>query len=88
LATEALLAFAGEVYFPFLLANARAVRSGDETFAFTVGGQGYAQGAFKYQQKCLEELRRAFVALPAESRERISGLLDRTGCLEPLEAPD
>lgn len=81
---EKLLAFAGEVYFPFLAANARAVADGKETFSFTALGMPYEQGAFKYQVKCLETLKRAYTDLPASAKVDLDPLLDRTGCLRPL----
>ena len=62
---ENLLAFAGELYFPFLLANAKAIADDKETFRFTAMGMPYEQGAFKYQMKCLETLRRMYLELPA-----------------------
>jgi len=85
-AVEALLAFAGEVYFPFLLANAAALKAGEASFGLDLLGHAYAQPSFKYQGKCLERLREAFAALPAQARDGIAPLLARTGCLAPLEA--
>jgi glutathione S-transferase len=77
---EQLLAFAGEVYVPFLLANEHAVASGAQTFRFEALGCSYEQGAFKYQVKCLEALRTRHAALPAAARADIDALLVRTGC--------
>jgi hypothetical protein len=81
---EKMLAFAGEVYLPFLEANARAVAAGRETFAFTALGLPYEQGAFKYQVKCLETLRERYAKLPAGAKAEIDPLLERTRCRQPL----
>ncbi len=81
---EHLLAFAGQVYFPFLLANARAVMKGEEMFTVELLGKPWTQGAFKYQARCLQALQKAFAALPDSARSSLSPLLERTGCFAPL----
>lgn len=81
---EALLAFAGEVYLPFLEANVAALDRGEGEVSLTLLGAPYAQPTFKYQAKCLTNLRLAHAALDAATRTRLSPLLARTGCLEPL----
>ncbi|MBI1197995.1 MAG: glutathione S-transferase [Phenylobacterium sp.] len=85
-AVEKLLAFAGEVYFPFLEANARALRAGEETFTVELLGKPYTQGAFKYQARCLESLRRAYADLPPAVRPRIDAMLSKAGVLGFLTA--
>ncbi len=79
-----LLRVAGEIYFPFLLANADAVAKGAETFSVDLLGRTYTQGAFKYQVKCLAELRAAFARLEGVSKQKAQVLLNGTGCLAPL----
>ena len=58
-----LLKLAGEVYFPFLVANAKAFEKNEAIFCMNVLGKPYSRGVFKYQVKCLAELRRAYAAL-------------------------
>ncbi|HWA92283.1 MAG TPA: glutathione S-transferase N-terminal domain-containing protein [Rhizomicrobium sp.] len=80
---KALLKLAGAIYFPFLLANARAVAEGRETFSVELLGRPYGQGAFKYQVKCLSELRAAYLKLGGAA----DALLAEAGCLEALRGP-
>ncbi len=74
----------GEIYMPFLLANAAAIEAGEDSFHITAMGLPYTQGVFKYQVKCLADLRTRYAALDANARARIDPLLAETGCLEAL----
>jgi glutathione S-transferase len=83
-AVRSLLKLAGEIYFPFLLANAEAVAKGEEKFTVRLLGHPYEQGAFRYQAKCFVELRAAYARLPEAVKDAINPLLSETRCLAPL----
>jgi hypothetical protein len=83
---EALLRIAGELYLPFLVANAEAFAKGFERLEIDVWGLPYALSPFKYQVKCLDFLREKFAALNAEHRTALRPALERTGCWEHLVA--
>jgi len=74
----------GEIYMPFLLANAAAIAAGEDSFRITAMGLPYTQGVFKYQVKCLADLRARYAALDAHAQSRIYLLLAQTGCLGAL----
>ena len=74
----------GEIYMPFLLANAAAIAAGEDSFRITAMGLPYTQGVFKYQVKCLADLRARYAALDTNAQARIDPLLAQTGCLEAL----
>jgi hypothetical protein len=82
----ALLRIIGALYLPFLQANAAALAAGAESFSFAAMDHGYTQGTFKYQAKCLVELRARFAALPEAARARLKPILAETGCLDGLAA--
>jgi len=79
-AVETLLAEAGKVYVPFLLANAAAAEAGEDTFRIEVDGLPYEQGMFKYQLKCLRDLRNRYAGLSADARATIDPILDQANC--------
>jgi glutathione S-transferase len=83
---EALLRITGELYLPFLVANAQAFAKGVERLEINVWGLPYALSPFKYQVKCLDLIRDKFVALDAEHRTALRPVLERTGCWEHLVA--
>ena len=82
--TKTILAEAGRCYVPFLLANAAAAEAGEETFRIEVDGMPYEQGVFKYQLKCLADLRARYAALPAAAKTRVDPILAQAGCLDFL----
>jgi glutathione S-transferase len=82
---EALMAEFGRVYVPFLLANEAAAEAGEDTFSIEVAGLPYSQGTFKYQLKCLRELRHRYGKLDAETRAKVDPILVQNNCLEFLQ---
>lgn len=81
----ALLAEAGRVYAPLLLANAKAVRDGQDTVETVIDGQPWTQQAFPYQAKCLAWLREEHAQLSPSDAARAGGALKGSG-LEVLFA--
>lgn len=75
-----LLVEAGRVYAPALIANARAIAAGGNTFETTIDGRPWQQPAFPYQAKCLGWIRDEFTALDETSRSTVRELLAGTGC--------
>ncbi len=83
-ATFGLLAMAGKIYLPFLEANAKSAARGGRTFELEIYGQPYRQGTFKYQLKCLTDLKQRFAALSGKAAERANDILYATDCLKYL----
>lgn len=81
---EALLKIAGDAMLPFYAANLAALKSGADEVTLDIWGTQFTQAPFKYQAKCFAELRRRYAELSAEKRQRLSPLLERTGCLRYL----
>jgi hypothetical protein len=81
---EALLKIAGELYLPFLVANEQAFAKGVERLEINVWGLPYALAPFKYQVKCLQQLREKFTALSENDRAALRPVLERSGCWQHL----
>ncbi len=85
-AVDALLGLAGEAYLPFLLANEAALESGAERVRIEAHGLAYEGAPFKYQRRCLDELRAGYAALSGEARRKLDPILEERDCLAPLQA--
>ncbi|WP_298308930.1 glutathione S-transferase [uncultured Erythrobacter sp.] len=70
-AALAILGVAEEVYAPFLAANAAAIKEGADTLSFSALGHSFSQPVFKYQAKCLADLRTRYAALTETNRARV-----------------
>ncbi|MEM7702601.1 MAG: glutathione S-transferase N-terminal domain-containing protein [Pseudomonadota bacterium] len=84
LAARAILAEVGRVYAPFLIANARAAEAGEKVFRMEVDGLPYEQGVFKYQLKCLMDLRTRYAALSDGAKTAVGPVLAEAGCVDLL----
>jgi len=78
--TIALLKEFGRVYVPALLANAKAIANGAETFETEIDAKPWKQQTFPYQAKCLQWIRNAYADLNAADRAAIDKILSGTGC--------
>ena len=83
-AAEALLKIAGDLYLPFLVANADAYAKGLDKLEMEVWGLPYALTPFKYQVKCLDGLRARYSGLDAGTKRALAPVLEKTGCLPHL----
>jgi glutathione S-transferase len=81
---RAMLALAGEIYLPFLKANATAIEKGYDTVSLSLPGGTYAQAPFKYQAKCYAALKSKLAGLPPHARAVVDPLLKETGCFRYL----
>jgi glutathione S-transferase len=79
-ALRGLLAEAGRVYVPFLLANAAALEHGSKRVECLIDGRPWTQQPFPYQAKCLSWLRERYAALSAADRAAADAILEGTGC--------
>lgn len=77
---DTLLCEIGRTYVPAMLANAKAIQSGDDRFETQIDGLLWQQPVFKYQAKCLGWLRDSYKAKSDSDRSLIDSLLSGTGC--------
>jgi glutathione S-transferase len=75
----ALLKEVGRVYAPALMANAKAIAEGKETFETVIDGKPWKQQTFPYQAKCLQWIRNAYADLSAKDRGAIDPVLHDAG---------
>lgn len=75
-----LLAEIGRVYAPALLANAKAIQSGNNQMEATIDGRQWVQPAFPYQAKCLQWINQEYQALSSPDRQQVDKILAGTGC--------
>ena len=74
----------GKMYVPALLANARAIIEGEETWETEIDGSLWKQKTFPYQAKCLNWIKEEFDKLNADNKSRVRAFLDGTGCEQIL----
>lgn len=79
-----LLTMGGDVYLPFLVANKAAHDANEKAFSFTARGHIYEQATFRYQVKCLADLRRRFASLSAAAKDGLEPVLKSAGCWDIL----
>lgn len=70
-----LVRISAAVYAPFLAANAAAIAAGEAEFSMQAMGLGYCQGSFKYQARCLADLRARYGGLDQAARGAVDPLL-------------
>ncbi len=75
-----LLSEIGRTYAPALLANAQAMRNGQEQMETTIDGQPWVQPVFPYQAKCLQWINAEYRNLQSDERTEVDRILSGTGC--------
>jgi len=71
------------VFFPWTLANARAVAAGEKEFSVEIGGRPFSQETQRYHAKSLGALRGRYAAVA--DRSVLDRILGATGCAEALQ---
>lgn len=78
---QALLKEIGRLYAPYLLANAKAVKEGDELLRMELDGGLWEQSPFPYQVKCLQWIGEEYSSLNQSQKNEIQKLLADSGLL-------
>ena len=63
-----------------MIANAKAILSGETTFETEIDGRAWTQPVFKYQAKCLQWLRDEHSGLSDNERGSVDAMLAGSGC--------
>jgi len=82
-----LLAEIGRVYAPALLANAKAMQSGNSEMQTTIDGKPWVQPTFPYQAKCLQWINEEYRKLDGSARGQVDVVLAGTGCEALISKP-
>ena len=70
----------GKFYVPVLLANAKAIKDGNESWEAEVDGSVWKKKSFSYQSKCLIWIKDEFNSLNDIDKKRVLDFLDGTDC--------
>ncbi len=81
-----LLSQVAGLYFPWALANARALKEERPTFTATLKGSEFTQDTMKYTGRSLQALKNRFSAI--ENRQPLEEVLLAAECLKPLVSED
>ncbi|MGH0034106.1 MAG: glutathione S-transferase family protein [Myxococcota bacterium] len=74
----------GRLFFPWTLANAACLQSGDEEFSVELDGRTWTQKPQKYHAKSLAALREKYARVSGDPA--LARLLEETGCLAALQS--
>ena len=74
----------GAIFFPWTIANARAVAAGEKMFALSLAGKPFSQEAQRYHAKSLAALRARYAAVADKSA--LDPILKAAGCYAGLQA--
>jgi glutathione S-transferase len=71
------------VFFPWTIANAKALAAGEKEFSMTLGGKPYSQETQKYHAKSLGVLRQRYAAVA--DKGALDPIMKEAGCWEALQ---